>query len=127
MKRGFIVYGQDKMDEISASAPTTLCEIRDGFYRTIEIKPEDFGLIRGTKSDVVGGTPVDNAAITRGILAGEVHGTKRTAVLLNAGAALYIGGKAESIADGVALAADLIDSGKAMETLNRVIEVSNEG
>jgi anthranilate phosphoribosyltransferase len=127
VKRGFIVYGQDKMDEISASAPTTLCEIRDGFYRTIEIKPEDFGLIRGAKSDVVGGTPADNAAITRGILAGEVHGTKRTAVLLNAGAALYIGGKAESIADGVALAADLIDSGKAMETLNRVIEVSNEG
>lgn len=127
VKRGFIVYGQDKMDEISASAPTTLCEIRDGFYRTIEIKPEDFGLIRGAKSDVAGGTPEENALITRGILSGEVHGTKRTAVLLNSGAALYIGGKVPSIADGVALAAELIDSGKALATLDKVIEVSNAG
>ena len=124
VKRGMVVYGQDKLDEISMSAPTTICEIKDGWYKTNVITPEDFGLTRCTKEDLVGGTPQENAAITRAILSGE-KGPKRDAVLMNAGAALYIGGKAESMADGVKLAAEIIDSGKAMATLEKIITVSN--
>ena len=124
VKRGMVVYGQDKLDEISLSAPTTVCEFKDGWMKNYVITPEQFGLQRCTKQDLVGGTPEENAEITRKILAGE-KGPKREAVLMNAGAALYIGGKAESLADGIKLAAELIDSGKATETLNRLIEVSN--
>ena len=125
VKRGFVVYGRDRLDEISASAPSVLCEIKDGYYRTLEIAPEDFGLARGKKEEIVGGTPAENAEITRGILSGEIQGTKRNIVLMNAGAALYIGQKAPSIGEGVKLAAELIDSGAAMRTLERVIEVSH--
>lgn len=125
VKRGLVVYGQDRLDEISASAPTTICEIRDGFYRTSVIQPEDFGLTRGTKDEIVGGTAADNAEITRGILNGTITGTKRNIVLLNAGAALYVAKAADSLADGIKLAAELIDSRKALDTLNRVIAVSN--
>ena len=125
VKRGLVVYGQDRLDEISASAPTTICEIRDGFYRTSVIQPEDFGLTRGTKDEIVGGTAADNAEITRGILNGTITGTKRNIVLLNAGAALYVARAADSLADGIRLAAELIDSRKALDTLNRVIAVSN--
>ena len=117
VKRGLVVYGQDRLDEISASAPTTICEIRDGFYRTSVIQPEDFGLTRGTKDEIVGGTAA--------ILNGTITGTKRNIVLLNAGAALYVAKAADSLADGIKLAAELIDSRKALDTLNRVIEVSN--
>ncbi len=124
VKRGMVVYGQDKLDEISLSAPTTVCEFKDGWMKNYVITPEQFGLQRCAKQDLVGGTPEENAEITRKILAGE-KGPKREAVLMNAGAALYIGGKAESLADGIRLAAELIDSGKATETLNRLIEVSN--
>ena len=124
VKRGMVVYGMDKLDEISASAPTKVCEIRDGWFRTTMIKPEDFGFERCAKDDLVGGTPEENAEITIDILRG-VKGPKRTAVLMNAGAALYIAGKAASLKDGVALAAELIDSGKALATLNKIIEVSN--
>lgn len=125
VKRGLVVYGQDRLDEISASAPTTICEIRDGFYRTSVIQPEDFDLTRGTKDEIVGGTAADNAEITRGILNGTITGTKRNIVLLNAGAALYVAKAADSLADGIKLAAELIDSRKALDTLNKVIEVSN--
>lgn len=124
IKRGMVVYGQDKLDEISMSAPTTVCEIRDGWFKSTVIAPEDFGLERCTKEDLRGGTPAENAQITRAILSGE-KGPKRNAVLMNAGAALYIGGKADSLKDGVALAAENIDSGRAMATLNKFIEVSN--
>lgn len=120
VKRGMVVYGQNKMDEISMSAPTTVCEFADGEYKSYVIKPEDFGFERCEKSDLTGGTPAENAAITRSILAGE-KGAKRNAVLMNAGAALYIAQKALTIADGVRLAAKLIDSGKAMETLEKLI------
>ena len=125
VKRGMVVYGQDKLDEISLSAPTTVCEFKDGWFKSYVIKPEDFGLERCTKQDLVGGTPEENAAITRAILSGE-KGPKRDAVLMNAGAALYIGGKADSMKEGIALAAQLIDSGKAMETLEKMIAVSNQ-
>ena len=124
VKRGMVVYGQDKLDEISMSADTTVCEFKDGWYKTYVIKPEDFGMQRCRKEDLVGGTPEENAKITLDILNGA-KGPKRDAVLLNAGASLYIGGKAESFQEGVKLAAELIDSGKAMETLKKIIEVSN--
>ena len=124
VKRGMVVYGQDKLDEISMSASTTISEIKDGWYRSMVIKPEDFGFERCSKEDLKGGTPQENAEITRRILNGE-KGHKRNAVLLNAGASLYIGGKADSFKEGVELAANIIDSGKAMETLNKFIEVSN--
>lgn len=124
IRRGMVVYGQDKLDEISMSAPTTICEIRDGWYKSSVIKPEDFGFLRCTREDLRGGTPDENARITLAILNGE-KGAKRNAVLMNAGAALYIGGKAESIADGIELAAEIIDSGRAIETLQRLIEISN--
>ncbi|MDY2945899.1 MAG: anthranilate phosphoribosyltransferase [Lachnospiraceae bacterium] len=125
VKKALVVYGQDKLDEISISAPTTICELRDGFYRTSVIAPEDFGLVRGTKDEIVGGTPEENAQITRGILGGKIQGSRRGIVLLNAGAALYTAGKTASIGDGVKLAAEMIDSGRASETLKKVIEVSN--
>ena len=124
VKRGMVVYGQDKLDEISLSAPTSVCEIRDGWYKSYVITPEEIGLARCTKDDLKGGAPEENAAITRAILSGE-KGHKRNAVLMNAGAALYIGGKADSMKDGIALAAELIDSGKALAALERFIAVSN--
>ncbi len=124
VRRGMVVYGQDKLDEISMSAPTSVCEFKDGWFKTYTVKPEDFGLTRCQKSDLVGGTPAENAAITRAILAGE-RGPKRDAVLMNAGAALLIGGKAETWAQGVKLAGELIDSGAAARTLDALIDVSN--
>ena len=124
VKRGMVVYGQDKLDEISMSAPTSVCEFQNGWFKSYTVAPEDFGLTRCAKADLVGGTPEENAKITLDILRG-VKGPKRDAVLMNAGAALYIGGKAESWKDGVALAAEIIDSGKALETLKKFVEVSN--
>ena len=124
VESGMVVYGQEKLDEISLSAPTTVCEFKDGWSKSYVIQPEQFGMERCRKEDLVGGTPVENAAITRAVLGG-VPGPKRNAVLLNAGASLYLGGKADTMADGVRLAGDLIDSGKAMETLEKLIAVSN--
>jgi anthranilate phosphoribosyltransferase len=126
VKRGMVVYGKDKLDEISMSAPTAICEIKDGWYRSFTITPEEFGFERCTKDELKGGTHEENAEITKGILKGT-KGPKRNAVLLNAGASLYIAGKADSFEAGVKLAAELIDSGKAYETLEKIIKVSNEG
>ncbi|MBO6133700.1 MAG: anthranilate phosphoribosyltransferase [Lachnospiraceae bacterium] len=124
VKRGMVVYGQDKLDEISMSAPTLISEIKDGWFKYYMIKPEDFGFTRCQKADLKGGTPEENAKITLGILNGE-KGPKREAVLMNAGASLYIGEKAGSLKEGIDLAASLIDSGKALEVLNKFIEISN--
>lgn len=124
VKRGMVVYGQDKLDEISMSAPTTVCEFRDGWFKSYTITPEEFGFTRCAKEELVGGTPKENAEITRDILNGQT-GPKRDAVLMNAGAALYIGEKAESLKEGIAMAAHLIDSGAALLTLKRFIEESN--
>lgn len=124
VRRGMVVYGLDKLDEISMSAPTKICKIRDGWFKSFVITPEDFGFERCTKEDLRGGTPEENARITLAVLNGE-KGHKRNAVLVNAGAALYIGGKADSMKTGAALAADLIDSGKALDTLHKLIAVSN--
>ena len=124
VKRGMVVYGKDRLDEISMSAPTAVCEFKDGWFKSYTIAPEDFGFERCTKDELKGGTPEENAKITREILGGA-KGHKRNAVLMNAGAALYIGGKAETLKDGIALAAEIIDSGKALETLDKLIKVSN--
>jgi len=124
IRRGMVVYGKDKLDEISMSAPTQVCEIRDGWYRSFVITPEDFGFERCPKEELVGGTPEENAAITTAILKGEKN-PKRNAVLMNAGASLYIAGKAETMKEGIRLAAELIDSGKALETLDKLIKYSN--
>ena len=123
VKRGMVVYGEDKLDEISASDATFVCEFRNGEYKSYEICPEDFKMARCTKDELKGGTPAENAAITRSVLSGE-KGAKRNAVLLNAGAVLYIAGKAESMADGVKLAGELIDSGKATNVLERFVAES---
>jgi anthranilate phosphoribosyltransferase len=124
VKNGMVVFGREKLDEISAAGPTFVCEFKDGEYKTYDITPEDFGFARCTKEDLVGGTPEENAAITRDILSGKEQGPKRTTVLMNAGAALYIGGKADSLKAGIDLAAELIDSGKAYEKLEQVIAAS---
>ncbi|MBO4359622.1 MAG: anthranilate phosphoribosyltransferase [Eubacteriaceae bacterium] len=124
VRRGMVVYGMDKLDEISLSAPTRICEFMDGWFRSRIITPEEFGFERCEKSDLVGGTPQQNAQITRSILAGE-RGAKRNAALMNAGAGLYLNGKAQSMEEGVALAGELVDSGKAAAALEKIIEVSN--
>lgn len=124
VRRGMVVYGQDRLDEISLCAPTSVAEFSDGWFRTFELTPEEFGFARCERADLRGGSPAENAEITRRILGGE-KGHKRNAVLMNAGAALYIGEKAGSIAEGIRLAEQTIDSGKATETLSRLVEVSN--
>ncbi len=126
IRRGMVVYGQDKLDEISLSAPTTVCEFQNGWFKAYTITPEEFGFARCTRDDLRGGTPQENAVLTIGVLQGE-KGHRRNAVLLNAGAALYIAQKAPTMKEGVALAGALIDSGKAMETLRQLIAQSNTG
>ena len=116
---------RDKLDEISMSAPTKICEFKDGWFKTYTITPEQFGFERCTKEDLKGGTPEENAKITRDILNGA-QGPKRNAVLMNAGAGLVVNGLADSIEDGIKLAAEIIDSGKATATLEKMIEVSNK-
>lgn len=124
--RGMVVYGQDKLDEISMSAPTSVCEIRDGWFQSYEITPEQFGYTRCTKEELTGGTPEENAEITRKILSGEDRGAKRCAVCLNAGAAIYIAGKAATMEEGVRMAERLIDEGAATGKLEQFIEESRK-
>jgi len=125
VRRGLVVYGNDKLDEISLSDATTACEIKDGYYRTFRITPEEFGFERCTKADIAGGTPEENAATTRGILAGELRGPKRDTAVLNAGAALYVAEKADSLAAGISMAQELIDSGAALAKLDAFVKASN--
>ena len=126
VKRGMVVYGQEKLDEISSCGPTTISELKDGWYRTYEIRPEDFGLVSGKPEDLKGGSPKENAEITRNILSGKETGSKLNAVLLNAGAAIYVGGKADSFADGIKEAKRLIESGEALKKLEDIIKESNK-
>lgn len=126
VNRGMVVYGQDSLDEISMCAPTSVCEIRDGKFTSYEITPEQFGYERCEKGALTGGTPAENAEITKAILKGEEKGPKRQAVCLNAGAALYIAGKATSIEEGVKLAESLIDSGAALKKLGEFVEETNK-
>lgn len=126
VRKGMVVYGQDKLDEISVCAPTLVAEFEDGWMKHYELTPEQFGFERCTQDDIRGGTPAENAAITRELLGGKLQGPKRNAVLMNSGAALYICDKARSIKEGIELAAEMIDSGKALATLDKVIELSNK-
>ncbi len=125
VKRALVIRGSDGLDEFSISAHTNVFEIRNGEITSYEITPESVGLKRATKAEIVGGTAAENAEITRGILSGKITGAKRDIVLLNSGAALYTCGKAESIAEGVKIAAKAIDNGAAMEKLNAMIEFTN--
>ena len=124
VKRGMVIYGQDCLDEISLSAPTSVCEFQDGWFKRYVIQPEDFGFTRCKKDDIKGGTPEENAAITRAILAGKERGPKRDIVLLNAGAAIYLGGKAASIADGIGVARSLIENGAGFKKIAAFAKLS---
>ena len=126
VNRGMVVYGQDSLDEISMCAPTSVCEIRDGKFTSYEITPEQFGYEKCEKGALTGGTPAENAEITKAILKGEERGPKRQAVCLNAGAALYIAGKAASMEEGVKLAESLIDNGAALKKLEEFVEETNK-
>ena len=126
VNRGMVVYGQDSLDEISMCAPTSVCEIRDGKFTSYEITPEQFGYERCENGALTGGTPAENAEITKAILKGEEKGPKRQAVCLNAGAALYIAGKSASVEEGVKLAESLIDSGAALKKLEEFVEETNK-
>lgn len=126
VKRGLVVYGTEGLDELSSVSDTLVCEFGDGQYSTYTITPEEFGFTRGTKAELVGGTPQDNAAITLDILEGHTHGARRDTVVLNSAAAFYIAGRVNTIAEGVALAQELIDSGAALETLKAYRDLSNQ-
>jgi anthranilate phosphoribosyltransferase len=126
VKNALVVYGRDGLDEISVSAPTSVCEVRDGNFRSYVIDPEDFGLQRCQKSDLLGDTPAENARITRAVLTGE-SGPRRDAVLINAAAAIRIARPTLDMRDAVALARETIDSGKALAQLGAFIRLSNGG
>ncbi|WP_320127521.1 anthranilate phosphoribosyltransferase [uncultured Sphaerochaeta sp.] len=123
---GMVVYGQDGLDEISMCGPTTICEVRNHAFTNYEITPEQFGMVRCNKADLLGGDAFENATITRNILNGELQGPKRDVVLLNSACALYIAKKVASIEEGLVLATQAIDSGKAKEKLEAFIRLSNE-
>ncbi len=127
VKHSLVVYGRDRLDEISISASTAVREIKDGKILAYDISPEDVGLKRGRKEDIVGGNAAVNADITRGILNGTITDAKRDIVLFNAGAALYVCGKAKDIAEGVKLAQTAIDDGSAYRQLEKLVEFTNRG
>ena len=124
VKAGMVIYGQDCLDEFSLSAPTSVCEFRDGWFRRYEVTPEEFGFTRCQKTDIRGGDPAENAQVTRDILNGAT-GPKTDIVLLNAGAAIYVGGKADSIKAGIEKARELITSGAAKKKLEEFGQLSN--
>ncbi|MCR5439971.1 MAG: anthranilate phosphoribosyltransferase [Selenomonas sp.] len=124
VKTGMVIYGQDCLDEFSLSAPTSVCEFRDGWFRRYEVTPEEFGFTRCKKADIRGGDPAENAQVTLDILKGAA-GPKTDIVLLNAGAAIYVGGKADSIKAGIEKARELIASGAAMKKLEEFRQLSN--
>mgnify|MGYP001027769880 FL=1 len=125
VERGFVVSGEDNMDEFTLTGPSIVSEIKDGKVETYEITPEQFGLKRCKIEELQGGDGAVNAQITKDILSGKERGAKREIVLLNAGAALYIGGKADGIEEGIRIAGETIDSGKAMETLESMVKTTN--
>ena len=126
VKNGMVVYGRERLDELSTAGETAVCEFNNGEYNSYVLTPEQFGLTRSTKKDLEGGTPEENAAITRDILSGKDKGPKYETVLMNAGAALYISGKATDIADGIGKARELIDNGEALKAMERFVDLSNK-
>ncbi len=126
---GMVVCGEDGMDEITLTGETHICEVQDGTFTHYSITPpEQFSLKRCSQEDLTGGGDAkENAEITRSILSGALHGPpKRDIVLLNSGCALYIAGKANTIAEGIELAREAIDSGKAIQQLEAFVKLSNE-
>lgn len=125
VKRGMVVHGQDGMDEISVTAPTSVCEFGKGKIKEYTISPTGFNMEFAKKEEILGGEPEDNAEITQQILEGKT-GPKRNTVLMNAGAAIFIAGATKSIKEGIELAAKVIDSGAAKEKLEEFILLSNK-
>ena len=123
VERALVVHG-DGLDELSVCGENKVSELRNGNVKTYELNPEDVGLARYAIKDVFGGTPEENARTIRRLLAGEIHGAKLDIVLLNAGAALYLSDKVESISEGIKMAETLIESGKALGKLERYIAFS---
>ena len=126
IKRAMVVFGNDVMDEISVSDATTVTEVNGDSLKTYEITPEEFGLKRYQKSEIVGGTPAENAQITKDILSGTITGAKRDIVLMNAGAVLYTYGIAETLAEGIQKAREAIDNGSALAKLDEFVKFTNE-
>ena len=126
IKRALLIYGNDNLDEFSISAPTTVCEVKDGKIIKYEISPTDFGLRMGSKSSIVGGNAMQNAQITLGILNGDIKDSRRDIVLLNAGAALYVCGAADTIEQGIQKARESLESKKALGKLHELIEFTNQ-
>lgn len=125
VKRAMVVYGRDSMDEISLSAETKVCEFKNDEFKSYVIKPEDLGLTRCNKEDLVGGTPQENAAIVNDILGGA-KGPKTDVVLFNAGAAIYLASDGITLKDGIEKAREIIVSGKAKKQLKEFIEETNK-
>ena len=124
VKRAMVVYGRDSIDEISLSAPTKVCEFKGDEFKSYEITPEQFGLKRCKKEELIGGMPEENAKIAREILDGK-EGPKMNAVLLNAGAAIYLASDNLTMQDAIEKARDIITSGAAKKQLERFVEKSN--
>ena len=123
LEKAMVVFGNDKLDEVSVSDKTSVCELSDGTIKSYDISPEDFGMPVYDKSEIVGGTAEDNAKITLGILDGTIKGAKRDIVVLNSACGLYTAGKVSSIAEGVKLAEEIIDGGCPFQKC--VIDVSH--
>lgn len=126
VKKGMVVYGKEKLDEISICGPTKVCMFKGDKFRHHTITPEEMGLKRYAKEELKGGTPQENAAITRAILSGQERGAKRDAAVINAAAALFVAGKASGLKEAAKLAQETIDSGRALEQLEKFIRLSNE-
>jgi len=129
VKRGMVVFGEDGLDELSMSSPTRVCEFGGGEggekkFDTYTLEPEQFGFKRCGKEELTGGSPSENAEITRRVLAGE-KGPRRDAVLLNSGCAIHIARPEVSIKEGIAIAAQAVDAGQAKAQLERFIRLSN--
>ncbi len=124
VQNAMVVYGQDGLDEISLSAPTSVCEVKNGWVRSYEIAPEQFGFQRCGKADLCGGKAEENATIIRGILTGS-RGPKRDAAVLNSAAALYVA-KEISFTEAIKEVESIIDNGRAMRQLEAFIRLSNE-
>ena len=125
VKKGMVVFGMDVMDEISASAKTKVCEIRNGTTTTYELNPEAYGIHLCDKSELEGGDGVENAQITRDILSGKITGAKRNAVLLNSAACIYLYQEGISYGQAIKIAEETIDSGKALEKLEEFVKATN--
>lgn len=123
--RAMFVHGMDGLDEISLLGVTRINELRDGQVRTYEIRPEDFGMTRCTLDDIKTGTPEENAAVIKGVFGGSITGPRKDAVILNSAGALIVGGKAGNFEEGIRLAAEIIESGRARHKLEELVYHSN--